>query len=55
MPFYQRLSDFHLLLYLAQQPNFDLEEDITTIVEAVRHRANIPEGYSLIIESLAMG
>ena len=54
LPYHQRLADFHLLLYLSKQPNFDLGEDILTIVEAVKHKANIPEGYSLIIDSLAM-
>jgi hypothetical protein len=27
-PFWEALADFHLLLYLAAQPNFDLASDI---------------------------
>ena len=51
-PSYQQFSDFHLLLYLSKLPNFTLEEDISTIAEAVKHKANIPEGYRLIIDAI---
>jgi hypothetical protein len=51
---YAQMADFHLLLYLSKLPSFNLEEDVTVIVEAVKHKANIPEGYTMIIESLCM-
>ncbi|KAK9919102.1 hypothetical protein WJX75_009428 [Coccomyxa subellipsoidea] len=51
-PYAERLSDFHLLLYLAKQPNLDLA-DLAVIIEAVKTRADVPEGYTLIIDSLA--
>ncbi len=51
-PGYQQLSDFHLLLYLSKLPNFNLEEDISVIAEAVKHKATIPEGYRLIIDAI---
>lgn len=52
-PFSEALSDFHLLLYLAGQPNFDLASDISHIVEAVTAKADVGEGYHMIIESIA--
>lgn len=52
-PYVQRLSDFHLLLYLSKQPNFDLATDITFLVQNVHAQLPIPEGYTLIIDSLA--
>lgn len=48
----EALSDFHLLLYLAKQPNFELT-DIEHICTAVIHRAAIPDGYRLMIDSMA--
>lgn len=51
-PYADRLSDFHLLLWLARQPNLDLA-DLTVIIEAVKARGPVPEGYTLIIDSLA--
>lgn len=51
-PSYRPFSDFHLLLYLSKLPNFSFEEDISTIAEAVKHKANIPEGYRLIIDAI---
>lgn len=51
-PSNQQLADFHLLLYLSKLPNFNLEEDISIIAEAVKHKANIPEGYRMIIDAI---
>jgi nuclear protein localization family protein 4 len=47
-----RLADFHLLLWLAKQPNLDLT-DLQVIIEAVKEQSPVPEGYTLIIDSLA--
>jgi len=52
VPYVQRLSDFHLLLYLAKQPGFD-EPEISAVVGAVARQEPIPEGYALMIDSLA--
>lgn len=54
LPYAKRLADFHLLLYLAGQANFE-PEDIGAIAAAAKDGQPIPEGYSLIIDSLAMG
>lgn len=51
-PYTQRLSDFHLLLYLAKQPNLDLS-DMSAIIEHVKSKEPIPEGYTLIIDTIA--
>ncbi len=51
-PSMQRLSDFHLLLYLAKQPNLDLS-DMGTIIDHVHAKQPIPEGYTLIIDTIA--
>ena len=51
-PYQMRLADFHLLLWLAKQPNLDLA-DLQVIIEAVKEQSPVPEGYTLIIESLA--
>ncbi|CAM8894442.1 unnamed protein product [Rhodiola kirilowii] len=51
MPFVKRISDFHLLLLIARY--FDINNDIPTITEYVLQQKPIPEGYQLIIESLA--
>ncbi len=52
-PFVEALSDFHLLLYLAGQPNFDLASDISHIAAAVQAKTDVGEGYHMIIESIA--
>lgn len=52
-PFAEALSDFHLLLYLAAQPNFDLAADINHIATAVKERGDVGEGYKMIVESIA--
>lgn len=52
-PYWERLADFHVLLYLAKQPGLDLTHDVSVILECVKHKAQVPEGYTLIIDSLA--
>lgn len=52
-PYAARLADFHLLLYLAQQPGLEAASDLTVLVDAVHAGGAIPEGYQLIIDSLA--
>lgn len=52
-PYAQRLADFHLLLYLARQSNWDLQTDMRVVVECVRDKEPIPEGYQLIVDSMA--
>ena len=52
-PYWQRLADFHLLIYLAKQPGLDLINDIAVLLECIKHKATVPEGYTLIIDSLA--
>ncbi|PSC72970.1 NPL4 1 [Micractinium conductrix] len=51
-PYWARLADFHLLLYLARQPNFE-EAEVGVLVDAVREQATVPEGFQLIIDSMA--
>jgi nuclear protein localization protein 4 homolog len=52
-PFVEAMADFHLLLYLAKQPNLDLTTDIAVLAEAVKEKSPVPEGYKLIIDSIA--
>jgi hypothetical protein len=52
-PLYDALADFHLLLYLSKQANFDLGSDMSTLCDAVVNKYAVPEGYSIIIDSLA--
>ncbi|KAK9826206.1 hypothetical protein WJX81_008221 [Elliptochloris bilobata] len=52
-PYAARLADFHLLLYLAQQPGLEAASDLAVLVDAVHAGAAVPEGYQLIIDSLA--
>ncbi|DBA78069.1 hypothetical protein WJX79_008629 [Trebouxia sp. C0005] len=52
-PYWQRLEDFHLLMYLAKQPGLDLVNDVAVLLECIKHKASVPEGYTLIIDSLA--
>ncbi|KAL3153175.1 hypothetical protein ABBQ38_011927 [Trebouxia sp. C0009 RCD-2024] len=51
--YWQRLADFHLLMYLGKQPGLDLVNDIAVLLECINHKATVPEGYTLIIDSLA--
>ncbi|KAG6554767.1 hypothetical protein Mapa_003786 [Marchantia paleacea] len=47
----KRISDFHLLLLLSN--HFDLNTDVPQLAEVVRLQSPVPDGYQLIIESLA--
>lgn len=51
--YWERLADFHLLMYLAKQPGLDLVNDIAVLLECIKHKATVPEGYTLIIDSVA--
>lgn len=51
-PYAERLSDFHLLLYIAKQPGLQVE-DVAALVAAVAQKEPVPEGYKIIIESIA--
>jgi nuclear protein localization family protein 4 len=51
-PYVERLSDFHLLLWLAKQPNLD-PNDMALLCEAVRGHRPVLEGYRVIIDSIA--
>lgn len=42
----------HLLLWLTKQPNMD-PADMLAVCEAVRHSKQLPEGYRVIIDSIA--
>ena len=51
LPFVKRISDFHLLLTLGRF--FDLNADIPALTECVHSQSSVPEGYQLLIESIA--
>ncbi|KAI3993840.1 hypothetical protein MKX01_002853 [Papaver californicum] len=51
LPFVKRISDFHLLLLLSRF--FDVNSDIPTLAECVQLQSTVPEGYQLLIESMA--
>ncbi|KAF5744172.1 hypothetical protein HS088_TW08G00768 [Tripterygium wilfordii] len=51
LPFVKRISDFHLLFFLAK--SLDLGNDIAGLAVCVQTQTAIPEGYQLIIESVA--
>nr|XP_043610669.1 NPL4-like protein 1 [Erigeron canadensis] len=51
LPFVKRISDFHLLLLLAR--SLDVNTDVPALAGCVHAQATIPEGYQLIIESMA--
>lgn len=51
-PYAERLSDFHLLLYVAKQPGLEVE-DVAALVAAVANKEPVPEGYKIIIDSIA--
>ena len=48
----EKLCDFHLLLYLSKQPGLGAE-DVGVLVGAVAERRPVPEGYKIIIDSIA--
>lgn len=51
LPFVKRISDFHLLLFLAQ--SHGLGSDVPALAECVDSQTAVPEGYQLLIESMA--
>ncbi|CAL9200245.1 unnamed protein product [Musa hybrid cultivar] len=51
LPLVKRISDFHLLLLLARL--LDVNADIPALTECVQKQSSVPEGYQLLIESLA--
>lgn len=51
LPFVKRISDFHLLLLLARF--LDVNNDVPALAGYVRAQATLPEGYQLLIDSLA--
>ncbi|KAF6175139.1 hypothetical protein GIB67_022820 [Kingdonia uniflora] len=51
LPFVNRISDFHLLLLLARF--LDTNSDIPALAGCVQAKATVPEGYQLLIESIA--
>ncbi|XP_039013863.1 LOW QUALITY PROTEIN: NPL4-like protein 1 [Hibiscus syriacus] len=51
LPFVKRISDFHLLLFLAK--SHGLGSDVPALAECVETQTAVPEGYQLLIESMA--
>ncbi|KAK2649291.1 hypothetical protein Ddye_016780 [Dipteronia dyeriana] len=51
LPLVKRISDFHLLLFLARF--LDLNSDIPALTQCVQTQIPVPEGYKLLISSLA--
>ncbi|KAD3338214.1 hypothetical protein E3N88_33735 [Mikania micrantha] len=51
LPFVKRISDFHLLLLLARF--LDVNSDVPALAGCVRAQATIPEGYQILIDSMA--
>lgn len=51
MPYYRRISDFHLLLYLTR--TFGVDTDMPSIVACIKAEADLEEGYKLMIQSIA--
>ncbi|EOA24114.1 hypothetical protein CARUB_v10017347mg [Capsella rubella] len=51
LPFVKRISDFHLLLFVAQF--LDVSSDVPALAECVRLQSPVPEGYELLIDSMA--
>ncbi|XP_076924152.1 NPL4-like protein 1 [Bidens hawaiensis] len=51
LPFVKRISDFHLLLLLGRF--LDVNSDVPALAGCVRAQATVPEGYQLLIESMA--
>ncbi|KAJ9543110.1 hypothetical protein OSB04_022817 [Centaurea solstitialis] len=50
-PFVKRISDFHLLLLLARY--LDVNSDVPALAGCVHAQATIPEGYQILIDSMA--
>ena len=51
MTFAKPISDFHLLLKLATF--LDVKADVPPLAACVKTQSRVPEGYQLLIESLA--
>jgi hypothetical protein len=51
-PYSSRIADPHLLLWLASQHNMD-QPDLLAVVEAVKNKSELMEGYKVIIDSIA--
>ncbi|KAG7570880.1 MPN domain [Arabidopsis thaliana x Arabidopsis arenosa] len=51
LPLVKKMSDFHLLLFVAQF--LDVSSDVPALAECVRLQSPVPEGYALLIESMA--
>ncbi|KAK3407356.1 hypothetical protein EUGRSUZ_K03426 [Eucalyptus grandis] len=51
LPFVKRISDFHLLLLLARF--LDISADVPALAECVSKQETVPDGYKLLIESVA--
>ncbi|CAN8280446.1 unnamed protein product [Cochlearia groenlandica] len=51
LPFVKRISDFHLLLFVTQF--LDVGSDVPALAECVRLQTRVPEGYELLIDSMA--
>ncbi|KAJ8748426.1 hypothetical protein K2173_003063 [Erythroxylum novogranatense] len=51
LPFVKRISDFHFLLFMARF--LDLSSDVPILAECVRTQTPIPEGYQVLMNSMA--
>ncbi|KAK4281107.1 hypothetical protein QN277_012639 [Acacia crassicarpa] len=51
LPFVKRIADFHLLLVLARV--LDVAADVPALAECVQTQCAVPEGYQILIESMA--
>ncbi|TVU20821.1 hypothetical protein EJB05_30419 [Eragrostis curvula] len=51
LPFVKRISDFHLLLQISVF--LDVKADVPALAACVKTQSRVPEGYQLLIESLA--
>jgi nuclear protein localization protein 4 homolog len=51
LPFVKRVSDFHLLLQVSVF--LDVKADVPALAACVKGQSRVPEGYQLLIESLA--
>lgn len=51
LPFVKRISDFHLLLLLARF--LDINADVPALAVCVSRQEPVPDGYKLLIESVA--
>ncbi|KAF5190371.1 Npl4-like protein [Thalictrum thalictroides] len=51
LPFVKRISDFHLMLLLSRF--LDPNADIPALAECVKSESSVPEGFQLLIDSMA--